>query len=57
MKNLDFLRMCRLINTFEKIGEGCCKKKMLKKYVRSRYVIENKQISDRMPGIKSDIYV
>jgi len=30
---------------------------MLKKYVRSRNVYENKQISDTMPGKKSDIYV
>ena len=32
-------------------------KKMLKKYERSRNVYENKQISDTMPGKKSDIYV
>jgi hypothetical protein len=32
-------------------------KKMLKKYVRSRNVYENKQISDTMPGKKSDIFV
>ncbi len=32
-------------------------KKMLKKYVRSRNVYENKQISDTIPGKKSDIYV
>jgi hypothetical protein len=30
---------------------------MLKKYVRSRNVYENKQISDNVPGKKSDIYV
>ena len=30
---------------------------MLKKDVRSRNVYENKQISDTMPGRKSDIYV
>jgi hypothetical protein len=31
-------------------------KKMLKKYVRSRNVYENKQISDTMPEKNSDIY-
>ena len=34
-----------------------CEKKMLKKDVGSRYVYENKQISDKLPGEKSDIYV
>jgi hypothetical protein len=29
-------------------GKEYCKKKMLKKYVQSRNVYENKQISDRM---------
>ena len=38
-------------------GERILQKKMLKKYDRSRYVHENKQISDTMPGKKSDIYV
>ena len=38
-------------------GRVDCKKKMLKKYEQSRYVYENKQISDKMPGKKSDIYV
>ena len=33
------------------------KKRMLKKYVRSRNVYENTQISDTIPGKKSDIYV
>jgi len=32
-------------------------KKMLEKYVRSCYVYENKQISDKKPARKSDIYV
>jgi hypothetical protein len=32
-------------------------KKMLKKYIRSRYVYENKQISDKMPAKNSDIFV
>ncbi len=30
---------------------------MLKKYEQSQYVYENKQIWDKMPGKKSDIYV
>ncbi len=30
---------------------------MLEKYERSQYVYENKQISDKMPVKKSDIYV
>jgi hypothetical protein len=30
---------------------------MLKKYERSRYVYENTQISDTIPGKMSDIYV
>ncbi len=38
-------------------GKGYCKKKMLEKYERSQYVYENKQISDKMPVKKSDIYV
>ena len=42
-------RMCRLINGFEKIRQGELQKKMLKKYVQSRNVYENKQISDKMP--------
>jgi hypothetical protein len=50
-------RMWRVINAFGKIREGILQKKMLIKYVRSRYVYENKQISDRMPGNNSDIYV
>jgi hypothetical protein len=33
------------------------KPKMLRKYVRSRNVCDNKQISDTLPGKKSDIYV
>jgi hypothetical protein len=30
---------------------------MLRKYERSRNVYENKQISDKVPGKESDIYV
>jgi hypothetical protein len=41
----------------ERLGRGFCKKRCYKKYVRSRNVYENKQISDKMPGKKSDIYV
>jgi hypothetical protein len=33
------------------------KKKMLKIYERSRYVYENTQISGKVPGKKSGIYV
>ena len=36
---------------------GDAEKKMLEKYERSHYVYENKQISYKMPGKKSDIYV
>ena len=43
--------------TSVKFGRGNCEKKMLKKYVQSRYVYENKQISDKMPNKKSDIFV
>jgi len=53
----DLRRMWRLINAFGKVCRACCKKKMLKKYEQSRYVYENKQISDKMPGEMSDIYV
>ena len=49
--------MWRLINGFATIREGELQKKMLEKDVRSRYVYENKQISDKMPGKNSDIYV
>jgi hypothetical protein len=49
--------MCRLINAFEKIRQRYSKKKMLKKDVRSCYVYENKQISDKKPARKSGIYV
>jgi hypothetical protein len=43
-------------------GKSCAggekhEKMMLKKYVRSRNVYENKQISDNVPGKESDIYV
>ena len=37
-------------------GRGSCKKRCYKKYVRSCYVYENKQISDKMPARNSDIY-
>jgi hypothetical protein len=37
-------------------GRGSCKKRCYKKYVRSCYVYENKQISDKMPGTNSGIY-
>src|SRR5208282_5758433 len=50
-------RICRLINVFGKVGREYRKKKMLKKYERRQYVYENKQISDRMPAKKSDIFV
>ncbi len=50
MKDFDFRRMCRPINAFGKVREGILQKKMLIKYERSRYVYENKQISDIMPG-------
>ena len=36
---------------------GNAQKKMLKKYVRSRNVYENKQNMDKMPDEKSGIYV
>jgi hypothetical protein len=36
---------------------GAAKKKMLKKHEQSQYVDGNKQISDKMPEKKSDIYV
>jgi hypothetical protein len=42
MKDLDFRRMCRFISSFGKTWEGILQKKMLKKYVRSRYVYEKK---------------
>ena len=57
MEDSYLRRMWRLINAFGKVRQGILQKKMLKKYVRSRYVYENKQISDKMPGKKSDIYV
>jgi len=57
MKDLDFRRMWRLINAFGKVREGILQKKMLKKCVRSRYVYENKQISDKMPEKNSAIFV
>jgi len=57
MKDLDFRRICRLINAFANVRRGTLQKKMLQKCVRSRYVYENKQISDKMPGKDSDIYV
>jgi len=49
--------MSRLINAFGKIRQGVLQKKMLKKYERSQYVYENKQISDKLPGKNSDNYV
>jgi hypothetical protein len=48
------------VTLYQRLAEGSGEisaKKMLKKYVRSRYVYENKQISDKMPGKNSDIYV
>ena len=50
-------RMWRIINVFEGIRQGFCKKRCYKKDEQSRYVYENKQISDKMPGKKSGIYV
>ena len=49
MKDLDFRRMCRLINAFGKVRRGTLQEKILKKYVRSRYMYENKQNNDKMP--------
>jgi hypothetical protein len=43
--------------TSGRTGRGYCEKKMFKKCVQSRNVYENKQISDKMLGKKSDIYV
>jgi len=57
IKDFDFRRLCRLINAFGKVRKGILQIKMLKKYERSRYVYENNQIQDKMPGKKSDIYV
>jgi hypothetical protein len=56
MKDLDFRRMCRLINAFGNVRQGTLQKKMLIKSVRSRYVHENKQICDTLSGKESDIY-
>jgi hypothetical protein len=56
MKDIDFRRMCRLINALGKVRRGTLQKKMLKKCVRSRNVYENKQIRDILPGSNSDIY-
>ena len=53
----DLRRLWRLINAFGKVRQGMLQKKMLKEYEQSRYVYENKQISDKMPYEKSDIYV
>jgi len=57
MENSHLRRMSRLINAFGKIRQGVLQKKMLKKYERSQYVYENKQISDKLPGKNSDNYV
>jgi hypothetical protein len=38
----------RLINAFWKFRQRILQQKMLKKYDRSQYVYENKQISDKM---------
>ena len=53
----DLTPVCRLINAFGKVRRGIREKKMLEKYERSQYMYENKEISDKMPGKKSDIYV
>jgi hypothetical protein len=56
-KRPDQWRLWRLINDFGEIRGMFGKKEMLKKYERSRNVYENKQISDKMPGKDSDIFV
>jgi hypothetical protein len=57
MKDLIFAGCAALSILSGRFGREYCKKKMLKKCVRSRYVYENKQISDKMPEKKSDIFV
>jgi hypothetical protein len=56
MEDPDLPRMFRLINAFRNIQQEILQKKMLEMYERSRYVYENKQISDRMSENKSDIF-
>jgi hypothetical protein len=56
-KDLDFRRMCRLINAFGNVRKGILQKKMLENDVRSGNVYENKGNTDKMPMKKSDIFV
>jgi hypothetical protein len=44
--------MCRLINDLGNIWDGFRGKNILNKYERSRYVCENKQVSDKVPEKK-----
>ncbi len=53
----DLGRLSRLTHTFAGVRQGLHRKKMLKRYDRSRYVYENKQNMDKMPDEKSGIYI
>jgi len=57
VRTMATCRITILPLNFQKLQAGYPTKKMLKKWDRSRYVYENKQNSDKMPGEKSDIYV
>ena len=54
---METCRISTLALNFQEVKAEVSKKKMLQKYVRSRYVYENKQKVDKMPGKKTDIYV
>jgi len=56
-RNSSLRRLWRAINAFGKVGKGYSRKRMLKRYERTRNVYENKENSDKMPGKKSYIYV
>ena len=58
MKDLDFRRMCRLINALGNFWQGIRAKKMLEKMTfEAGMCMKTNNSSDTLPGNNSDIYV
>ena len=57
VKDLDFRRMCRLINAFCNIWRGSCKKDVRKKTFEAGMCMKTNNSYDTLPGNNSGIFV